>query len=177
MHADLALQAIETAAVVLGVLFGLVQLRQLRYQREIQAGIEILHPLQAPAVVGAVMTIYSLPDGLVGEQLHQELGDRFEPVMGVLGLFESLGPVIARGLLPIEIYADIYRGATQICWKKMQPYVEDRRRHGWPLLFEWVQWLAEQMEARADLASDVPAFERFKAWKIPADYERLRMQR
>jgi len=170
MHADLALQAIETAAVVLGVLFGLVQLRQLRYQREIQAGIEILHPLQAPQVVGAVMTIHSLPDGLIGEQLHQELGDRFEPVMG-------LGPVIARGHLPIEVYADIYRGATQICWKKMQPYIEDRRQQGWPLLFEWVQWLAERMEGQADLASDVPAFERFKACKIPADYARLRVQR
>lgn len=173
MHADVALQAVETAAVVLGVLFGLFQLRQLRLQREMQAGIELLHPLQTPQMAGAVMAIHSLPDGLVGEQLHQKLGDRFESVMGVLGLFESLGPVIARGHLPIEMYADNYRGVTVICWKKMQPYVEDRRRQGWPQLYEWVQWLAERMEERTDLASDVPAFERFRSWKSGSDYQRL----
>jgi hypothetical protein len=177
MNADLALQAIETVAVVVGVVFGLIQLRQLRFQREIQAGIELLHPLQAPQMAEAVMTIHVLPDGLTGEQLHQKLADRFGSIMGVLALFESLGPVIARGHVPIEMYADSYRGVTVICWRKMQPYIEERRRQGWPNLFEWLQWLAERMEERTDLAADLPAFERFRNWKSAADYERLRRQR
>jgi hypothetical protein len=177
MHADLALQTIETVAVVVGVVFGLIQLRQLRFQREIQAGIELLHPLQAPQMAEAVLSIHSLPDGLTGEQLHHELGDRFGSIMGVLGLFESLGPVIARGHVPIEMYADSYRGVTVICWRKMRPYVEERRRQGWPNLFEWLQWLAERMEEMAALTSDVPAFERFRNWKSGADYERLRAKR
>lgn len=174
MHADLLLQAIETIAVVAGVVFGLVQLRQLRLQREVQAGIELLHPLQAPQAAEALMAIHALPDGLTGDQLHQYLGQRFGAVMGVLGLFESLGPLIARGHVPIEMYGDSYRGVTVICWRKMRPYIEERRRHGWPNLFEWLQWLAERMEERADLTSDVPAFERFASWKSGADYERLR---
>ena len=173
MHADLALQAAETAAVVLGVVFGLIQLRHLRIQREIQAGIELLHPLQTPQMAEGVLIIHSLPDGLVGEQLHEKLGDRFGLVIGVLALFESLGPLIARGHLPIEMYADNYRGVTIICWKRMRPYIEDRRRRGWPILYEWVQWLAERMEERTDQASDIPAFERFKDWKSAADYKRL----
>jgi len=173
MHAALALQAIETAAVVLGVAFGLIQLRQLRFQREIQAGIELLHPLQAPQMAETVLTVHSLPDGLKGEQLKERLGEKFGSVMAVLGLFESLGPIIARGHVPIEMYADSYRGVTVICWRKLQPYIEERRRQGWPNLFEWVQWLAERMQERADLASDVPAFERFRNWRTAADYERL----
>ena len=177
MHAVVALQAIETVALVVGVVFGLIQLRQLRFQREIQAGIELLHPLQAPQMAEAVMMIHSLPNGLTGEQLHHKLGDSFGCVMGVLGLFESLGPIIARGHVPIEMYADSYRGVTVICWKKMRPYIEERRRQGWPNLFEWVQWLAERMEERADLANDVPAFERFKTWKSASDYERLSAKR
>ena len=55
----------------------------------------------------------------------------------------------------------------------MQPYIEERRRQGWHNLFEWLQWLAERMEERGDLASDIPAFERFRKWKSGADYERL----
>ncbi|HWI88200.1 MAG TPA: hypothetical protein VNS11_03025 [Sphingomicrobium sp.] len=171
MHADLVLQAIETVAVVVGVVFGLIQLRQLRFQREIQAGIELLHPLQAPQMAEAVMMIHLLPDGLTGEQLHRKLGDSFGCVMGVLA--ESLGPIIARGHVPIDMYADSYRRVTVICRKKMQPYIEERRRQGWHNLFEWLQWLAERMEERGDLASDIPAFERFRKWKSGADYERL----
>ena len=173
MNADLALQAVETAAVVIGVVFGLIQLRQLRFQREIQAGIELLHPLQSPQMAEAVMTIHSLPDGLTGEQLHRELGDRFGSIMSVLALFESLGPVIARGHVPIEMYADSYRGVTVICWSKMRPYIEERRKQGWPNLYEWLQWLAERMEDRADLSTDLPAFEQFKSWNRPADFDRL----
>ena len=173
LNADLTLQAIETAAVVIGVAFGLMQLRQLRFQREIQAGIELLHPLQTPPMAEAVLAIHSLPDGLTGEQIKERLGEKFGSVMGVLALFESLGPVIARGHVPIEMYADSYRGVTVICWSKMRPYIEERRRQGWPNLYEWVQWLAERMQERPDISATLPAFEQFRSWNSPADYDRL----
>lgn len=111
MSWELALQIIQTAAVVLGVVFGLIQLRQLRAQREVQAGIELLHPLQAPESVEAIMLVYSLPENLSGEQVRERLGDHFGTVLGVLGLFESLGPLVARGHVPIEMYSDFYRGS------------------------------------------------------------------
>jgi hypothetical protein len=173
MQADLIFQAVEASAVAIGVVFGLFQLRQLRLQREVLAGIELLHPLQAPQAAEALMTIHGLPNGLTGDQLHRELGDRFPSVMGVLALLESLGPLIARGHLPIEMYADSYRGVTIICWRKMRPFIEKRRSEDWPNLFEWLQWLAERMEQRADPSGDIPAFERFKSWKTGADYRRL----
>lgn len=174
MHADVILQAVETIAVVAGVIFGLIQLRQLRLQREVQAGVELLRPLQAAETAQALMTIHALPEGLAADQLHRRLGDRFGSVMGVLALFESLGPLIARGHVPIEMYADSYRGVTVICWRKMRPYIEERRKEGWPNLFEWLQWLADRMAERSDLSSDVPAFERFKTWRSGADFEHLR---
>ncbi len=173
MSWELALQIIQTAAVVIGVVFGLVQLRQLRTQREVQAGIELLHPLQAPATVEAIMLVYSLPDDLSGEQLRERLGKHFGTVIGVLGLFESLGPLVARGHVPVEMYSDFYRGVTVLCWKKLRRYIEEQRQAGWPSLFEWLQWLAERMDERRATSSDVPAFERFKNWNHSGDYERL----
>ena len=95
MHADIVLQAIETTAVVVGVVFGLIQLRQLRFQREIQAGIELLRPLHSPMMPENVMAIYALPDGLTAEQIEEKLGGRLGSILAVLGLFESLGPIIA----------------------------------------------------------------------------------
>ena len=177
MSWELLLQLIQTAAIVAGVVFGLVQLRQLRVQREMQAGAELLRPLQSPEMAEAILLIYGLPDNLDGKEFRARLGKDFGSVMALLALFESLGPLVARGHLPIAMYAEFYRGATIVCWNKVRVYVEEQRRSGWTSLYEWVQWLAERMEERAPLSRDVPAYERFKDWRDSGDYERLRADR
>jgi hypothetical protein len=174
---ELWLQTIQTVAVVVGIIFGLVQLRQLRDQREIQAGVELLGPLQSPDVAETILLIHGLPDGLSGAELRSRLGDEFGAVLGLLGMFESLGPLVARGHVPIDMYAEFYRGPTVLCWTKLRQYVEEQRQAGWSSLYEWVQWLAERMEERSPRALDVPAFERFKNWKDSSDYDRLCSER
>lgn len=170
---QLALQAVETAAVVIGVVFGLVQLRQLRHQREVQAGLELLAPLHSPECAEALLAIQSLPDGLKGDELRHRLGAQYGSAMATLALFESLGPIVARGHIPIDMYAEFYRGPTILCWRKFRRMIEEQRENGWPTLFEWLQWLAERMAERAPAGADVPAFERFAGWKRSADYYRL----
>lgn len=173
MSWTLALQAIEAFAVAVGVVFGMIQLRQLRIQREIQAGIELLHPLQAPQAAEALLLMHELPGGLSEAELKHRLGPAFGSVMGVMAYFESLGPLVARGHLPIDMYADSYRGVTVLCWTKFRPYIEEQRAKGWPNLYEWLQWLAERMEQRVTRSPDVPAYARFKEWTEPDDYPRL----
>jgi hypothetical protein len=176
MSWELWLQFVQTAAVVIGIVFGLVQLRQLREQREIQAGVELLRPLQAPETAETILLIHVLPDNLSGEELRLRLGDEFGSVLSLLALFESLGPLVARGHVPIEMYAEFYRGPTSLCWRKLRRYVEEQRHVGWSSLYEWVQWLAERMEERSADAGDTPAFEQFDSWKNSSDYDRLRRQ-
>ena len=173
MSWNLALQAIETVAVVLGVVFGLIQLRQLRHQREVQAGLELLAPLHNPESAEALLIVHDLPDNLPGDELRQRLGNQYKSVMATLGLFESLGPIVARGHVPIEMYAEFYRGATVLCWRKFKRYIEEERQSGWPALFEWLQWLAERMEERSTISADVPAYRRFSSWKGSEDYYEL----
>ena len=177
MSSELLLQIIQTAAIVVGVVFGLIQLRQIRVQREMQAGAELLRPLQSPEMAEAILLLHDLPDDLDGAAFKASLGKEFGSVMALLALFESLGPLVARGHIPLAMYAEFYRGATVVCWKKVRGYVEEQRRSGWPNLFEWVQWLAERMEERASLSPDIPAFERFKDWRDSGDYERLSADR
>jgi hypothetical protein len=169
----LALQALETVAVVAGVLFGLIQLRQIRMQREIQTAVELLHPLQAPDFAEAVLLVHALPEGLDEAALKKRLGPEFRTVLALLGVFESLGPMIARGYIPMETYAEFYRGPTMLCWNRLRAYIEARRRSGWPMLFEWLQWLAEQLEGRGAARNEEPAFDRFRTWRSSSDYERL----
>ena len=167
------LQAIETTAVTAGVVFALVQLRQLRIQRDLQAGIELLRPLQAPGSAETIMLIYDLPDDLDGKAFRTRLKDNFGAALSVLDMFESLGPLVARGLVPLDMYSEYYRGITVLCWRKARRYVEEERTTGWPNFYEWLQWLAERMEERGGLSADAPAFERFKGWRSSADFDRL----
>ena len=147
MSWELVLQSLQTAAVIFGIGFGLVQLREIRRQKEAQAGVDLLHSLLLPLTAVSVLLLHALPDNLSGEELESKLGGRFDSVIALLAVLESLGPLVARGHVPLDMYEQFYRGATMVCWRKTRRYVEEQRE-GWPGLFEWVQWLAERMEER-----------------------------
>lgn len=172
MTFDLFLQTVQAAAVVIGVIFGLVQLRQLRKQREVQAGIELLHLLQAPEAAETMLRLHELPNDLSGRELKDRLGGEFGSVLALMAYFESLGPLVARGHVPLDMYAEFYRGPTVMVWRKLHRYVEEQRAAGWPMLYEWLQWLAEVMEKQAG-PSDTPAFVRFRGWRSEKDFDRL----
>ena len=172
MSFDLILQTIQAIAVVVGVILGLVQLRQIRKQREAQAGVELLHVLQSPDTAETMLRLHGLPNDLSGEQIKQGLGNDFGSVLALMAYFESLGPLVARGHVSLEMYAEFYRGPTVIVWSKMRGYVIEQRGAGWPMLYEWLQWLAERMEERGG-TSDIPAFVRFRNWRSEKDFDRL----
>lgn len=172
MGFDLLLQTVQAAAVVIGVIFGLVQLRQIRKQREVQAGIELLHLLQSPETAVTMLLLHELPGDLSGKEIRDRLGDEFGSVLALMAYFESLGPLVARGHVPLDMYAEFYRGPTVMVWRKLHRYVEEQRVVGWPMLYEWLQWLAEIMEKQASV-SDEPAFRRFREWRSEKDFDRL----
>ena len=51
---------------------------------------------------------------------------------------------------------------------------QEQRAAGWSNLFEWFQWLAERMDERTPMSSDVPAQIKYRSWTKPSDYTRLR---
>lgn len=166
----LILQALQTIAVLVGVIFGLMQLRQFNKQHEVQAGAAMLQSLQTPDIGSTMLLLVALPDGLSGAELKTRLGQDFDAVIALASMFESLGPLVARGHVPIDIYEDYFRGATVVCWGKLQQLIEEQRASGWTNLFEWFQWLAERMAERAPLQHDVPAFQRLRGWRSASEF-------
>lgn len=160
MDWHVVVEIVQTAAVVLGIVFGIDQLRMIRRQRDAKAGIELMRPLQTPEMAEAIMQIYRLPDGLDEAGLRKALGDQFGHTLALLAMFESLGPLVARGHLPLDMYAQSYRGPTVFAWRRFRRYIEAERERGWPMLFEWLQWLAERLEERAVGSPDTPAYQR-----------------
>lgn len=160
---------------MLAGVFAVDQLRQMRLQREIQTGAELLRSMQSPLTASTALMVIELPDNLSTADLKAKTGDKFADVLYLCAMFESMGPLIARGHLSLDYYADFYRGATILCWRKLRPYVEEQRANGFSNLFEWFQWLAERLEARSP-SLDASAQVQFADWKSPADFQRLRFR-
>jgi hypothetical protein len=174
MDLSTALQLVETAILTVGLGFGLVQLRALRRQQEVQGGAELLRSLQSPQTARASIIVYELPDGLSEQGLKEKLGPDLEAVIGLMAMFESLGPLVARGHIPLDIYTDYYRGVTAMSWRKLRPLAEAKRLEGWTTLWEWFQWLGELMERTAPLQAGDPAHVRLRGWRSPSDYRSIK---
>ena len=138
MDWNLALQAVQAAAVLFGVAFGVIQVRQFRAQKEHQAAIQLLQSMQDPNMAPSILALYKLPDGLDADELSAKLGSKFDGVLALAAMFDSLGPLVARGHVPLNIFVDFYRGATVVCWRKLRRYVEIERKAGWGNLYEWL---------------------------------------
>lgn len=85
MDLPFLIDLVSTLAVVFGIAFGLIQLRQYRLSRKREASLFILNSHQTREFVGGLWEIMSLPDGLTRDVLEGRLGDDF----GTLGLVMS----------------------------------------------------------------------------------------
>jgi len=150
MTTDTVLELLQTIAVLIGVVFGLDQLRQIRRQREVQGAIELLRPLNTPQATALMVRVAGLDRGLSEARLRKALGEDFDDTLGVLGLFEGMGPLVQRGYIDLKLYRAFYRGPTVHCWEVFERFIQQRRAEGWPTLFEGVEWLAIQCRSEKE---------------------------
>ena len=66
-------QAIEAAAVVVGVAFAVYETRRYRRERNREAAMELLHAFPTPEFARAVEHVYRLADGLSKRQIESRL--------------------------------------------------------------------------------------------------------
>src|SRR5204863_218775 len=59
--------------------------------------------------------------------------------------FESLGVLVFRRQLDLQLVDDFVSGSLVLSWRKLERYViEERAARGRDTLLEWFQWLAER---------------------------------
>jgi hypothetical protein len=168
MSIEIVLQAIETLAVLTGVGFAIVQVRQYRRDRRRAAALELLHSFQTLAFAEALNIVYNLPDGLSREQLETRLGGRFYVVYSLMTTWESLGILVHMGEIDLGLVEDFFSGPILISWRKLKGHVEgERAATGRATIEEWFQWLAERLLERESAAPAVPAHIEHRNWIRP----------
>jgi len=157
---------VSTVAIVVGLFFAGVQLRILNKQREGETATQLLHSFQTPEFHEAVSILVDLPEGLSKDEIEDRLGDKMTCMRVLFGTFESLGILIFRGDIDINLVEDFFSGVIILTGKKFKNYIREvRELSNRPTYYEWTQWLYEQVEKRESKTPAIPAYLEYQDWK------------
>ena len=168
MSVEEVFQIIEAIAVVIGVGFAMVQVRQYRRDKHREAAMELLHAFQTPSFARALNIIYSMPDGLSKEEVERFAGDEFHLVYAMTTTWESIGILVYRGEVSLQLVDDFFSGPVMVSWRKLEnQIIGERNEVGRQTINEWFQWLKERLEESESDKPPVPAHIEHRNWKPP----------
>jgi hypothetical protein len=168
MSVEVAFQIIEALAVVIGVGFAVIQVRQFRRDKHREAALELLHSFQTPSFARALNIVYAMPDDLSKEEVEQFCGDEFHLVYAMTTTWESLGVLVHRGEVDLWLVNDFFSGPIRISWHKLQNQVMgERAAVGRDTINEWFQWLKERLDEIESDQPPVAAHIAYKDWQPP----------
>jgi hypothetical protein len=158
-------QVVEAVAVVIAVGFAIAQVRQYRREKHREAALELLHSFQTPQFAKALNIIFNLPDGLSKEEIESTVGDDFHLVYALMTTWESLGILVYRGEVDLDLVNDFFSGPIKISWQKLKGHVMgERSMLERDTIEEWFQWLTERLAETESQAPPVPAYIAHKHW-------------
>jgi hypothetical protein len=165
VDAALIINLIATLTLLAGLGFAVVQIRQFRIAREREITLELLRSYQTPEFAAAFHLVLSLPNGLTAEEIERQLDGKMGLVYVLLTTLESLGVLVFRREVSLDLVDDYFSGLIHITWNKLAPYIEHlRAKESRDTLGEWVQWLHDRMQEREHKIAPVPAHVAHRAW-------------
>lgn len=158
---------INAIAVTAGVIFAAVQIRQYRQRRHRDAMLELVRSFQSPAFTAAYRRVLSLPDGADAAKIREVLGPDGEDAVYLVSLtWESLGVLVYRRQVTLDLVDDFFSGPLVISWRKLKVYSEEwRRTLNRETGNEWFHWLAERMLEREKTSPPIPAYVAHRRWR------------
>src|SRR5437660_719575 len=160
---------VNAIAVTAGVIFAAAQIRYYGQRRQRDAMLELVRSFQSPAFTSALRRVLSLPDGADAQKIREVLGPDGEDAVYLVSLtWESIGLLLFRRELTLDLVDDFFSGPILLSWKKLEVWAEEWRRElNRETGSEWFHWLAERMMEREKLSPPVPAYIAHRTWREP----------
>jgi hypothetical protein len=158
---------INACAVTAALIFAGAQIGYYRQRRRREAMLELVRSFQSPAFTSALRWVLALPDGADTRKIREVLGPEGEDAVYLVALtWESLGVLVFRREVTLEMVDDFFSGPILLSWQKLKVYSEECRRTLKRETFnEWFHWLAERMMEREKLTPPVPAYIAHRTWR------------
>ncbi len=156
--------AISSASIVVGVVFGLLTLRQWNRARSLTAAVELVHTIQTPDFTRSIARVIELPIDADPQRVLED-PELVTAIYVVSHALESLGILVYHRLLPLHLVDHLIGGYVRASWSRVRRYVEVRRTTLGSMFGEWFQWLAEQLEKHPAPGKSLGAAQAFKDWQ------------
>jgi hypothetical protein len=162
--ADMA-EILGALVVIGGLIFAVMQMRNIRQQRRELAAIELFRFFGNAEFNKAYAQIMKLPDGLSTEEIEVMHPGLENYAMLICTTMENIGVMTHRRIVPYLVVKNLMGSSSVILWRKLEHWVYALREElGSAEAFEWFQWLAERLEELSD-PNEQPAFVEHKDWK------------
>jgi hypothetical protein len=80
--------------------------------------------------------------------------------------FESIGVMVFRGIVPLEMVNELLGGVCVESWARLSQYTQDFRvENDRKTMSEWFQWLAERLDEHHARYGRPPAYEQHRHWR------------
>ena len=158
-------EIIGILAIVFGIVFGLLQLRQHRKQSHDMAILELARSFEAPEFTESYLLVTSLEAGIRDKDLQAKGAEYAAAAMRVGWKFETVGMLVYHRVVPLEAMADLVGGFSLKLWSILSVWADEMRRvKQQPEFFEWYQWLVERLDERGESAQE-PAYLANRSWR------------
>ncbi len=152
--------------VVIGVIFGLLEIRHYRQQRQETASMEIMRAFQSPEFTKALRLVMDLEHECQQcreEDMPQELQDA---AMLVSTTLEAVGLMVYQRIVPFRLVQQLMGGTIQAAWCALGAHAEMlREEFRRPSIHEWFQWLAERLTEHPEFRDEEGAYLKYRHWE------------
>lgn len=165
-------EVVSAVAVLVGFGFAVSEVTRHRRTTSRESAFALVESYRTVEFAQALTLMVDLPPGLSKAELDERLGSDMKLVALLMTTWESLGILLFRGEVDIELVDDFFSGPIDLSWNRLEGYVQELRGIGRrETYFEWFQWLAERMAERESETRPVPAHIQHRGW---SEQRRLR---
>ena len=167
---DLTLQTVANYAdiigagsILVGLLFGAMQLRHWRAQQRDNIATNITQTFYSRDLAQALALLQPLQDGVTLKEMR-ELGPEYTAAaITVTTTFETMGLLVHKRVATLDLVTDLCGGIINTMWRKLAQWEEDMRaEQQQPSWGEWFEWLGIQISKRKQ--NSEPAHIRYRDW-------------
>lgn len=155
---------VTTIAVVIGVGFGLVEIRRAARDRRDRAAVEVVRSVQTQDIQRAVGMIMNLPDDADPELIRRDPA-LLDAAMLVYFACEMFGTFVFEGVVELHTLDRMVGGWVRSTWLRLRGWITAERTENRNVNEgEWWQWLYERLEEDPDPGKALGADVAYRHW-------------